>query len=424
MAVVNVAEEVLDGVLQAAEHLKGSVVAAEAGPVESLRWAGALPLLLRDLRVPRIVAADALLACETPAQVRRLLSPLPWEGDNGDDQDEEEEEEEEADDGEVVVDRLVLMVSGFLWDYEPALRRLLATGAIGRLTVCSSLSERAHECYDFSKVGGEAVPAGAKAAKSMAFDAFAAALGEHHGGNKGGTTVKARAVVSPRQERPTGAVKQPQAATNDGNDEDDWDWTDDNDRDDASGAVQAQNPPHSEPWASTSPKLATTLSSSAPSVRVVHLPLNVAPLLSNKILSAEPSLFVLSHPICASAFPLMLHQVQTGHTSGSALPSSSSSAVSSLAPGSDDRAKLYTHVKDVQPEYIPDAFRRSLRLLAHVLGELLSRARLDVKERIFALGATSLKIGHTLVSYFVFVVLVGSLANHAVNQSAPYSCVF
>jgi len=376
------------GVLQAAEHLKGSVVAAEAGPLESLRWAGALPLLLRDLRVPRVVVADALLACETRAQVRRLLSPRPWEGD-----EEEEDEEDEEDDGEVVVERLALLVSGFLWDYEPALRRLLATGTIAHLTVCSSLSERAHECYDFAKAGGPAVPAGAKAASAMAFGAFAAALSAHHGGTKRVETVH-RAAASPRQEKLSRAAEVPREGTNDGDDEDDWDWTDDNDHDGAGGGLQVHKPPHVDPWTPSSPKLATALSPSASTVHVVYLPLNVAPLLSNKTPSAEPSLFVLSHPICASAFPLMLHQAQTGHDDGGVVLSSALSST----PGGDELSKRYTHVKDVLPEHIPDAFRRSLRLLAHVLGELLTHARLDVKERIFALGATSLKIGHTLVS--------------------------
>lgn len=387
MAAVSVAEEVLAGVLQAAEHLKGSVVAAEAGPLESLRWAGALPLLLRDLRVPRVVAADALLACETRAQVRHLLLPRPWEGG------EVGEEEEEDDDGQVVVERLALLVSGFLWDYEPALRRLLSTGAIARLTVCSSLSERAHECFDFVKAGGPVVPSGAKAASAMAFGAFAAALNAHHGGAKRVEGAN-RAVASPRQEKNSRAAEAPRPVTDDGDDGDDWDWTDDNGHNDAEGGLQTHKPPQADPWTPSSPKFPTALPPSASSVRVVHLPLNVAPLLSNKTPSAEPSLFVLSHPVCASAFPLMLHQAQTGQVVGSVVPSSALSST----PGGDELSKRYTHVKDVLPEHIPDAFRRSLRLLAHVLGELLTHARLDVKERIFALGATSLKIGHTLVS--------------------------
>lgn len=60
-------------------------------------------------------------------------------------------------------------------------------------------------------------------------------------------------------------------------------------------------------------------------------------------------------------------------------------------------AKKYTHVKDVLPEHIPSAFRRSMRLLAYTLAEMLVGANLDANDRIFAVGATSLKIGHTLL---------------------------
>eukprot|EP00644_Phytophthora_capsici_P001467 jgi/Phyca11/6250/fgenesh1_pm.PHYCAscaffold_10_\ len=92
-------------------------------------------------------------------------------------------------------------------------------------------------------------------------------------------------------------------------------------------------------------------------VQVIHLPLNVVPLLSTKTFSPEPSVGTLNSA----------------------------------------EVKKYSHVKDVLPEHIPGAFRRSMRLLAYTLAELMVGARLDAKERIFALGATSLKIGHTLL---------------------------
>lgn len=383
MAAVNVAEEVLAGVLQAAELLQGAVVAAQAGPLESLRWAGALPLLLRDLRVPRIVSADALLRCESRGDVRRLLAPSPWsvEDEGGDDGDQDADGDDQEQPEEFVVERLVLLLQDFLWDYEPALRRLLAMGAVAHLTVCSSLSERAHECYDFSKAGMEQVP-GARAAKTMVFDEFAAALSASH---KGKARVQAAPERSPKE---IPAATEPVETANEG--EEDWDWTDDNDGgggEETAASVHQRKQSLSQAF--TPAQITAPKELEIRSVRVVHLPLNATPLLSKKTMSAEPSLFVLSHPICASAFPLMMHQVEM-----SAL-SSTTTAVSSTSV--DGRPKHYTQVKDVQPEHIPSSFRRSLRLLAHLLGELLTRARLDVKERIYTMGATSIKIGHTLV---------------------------
>ncbi|GMF59403.1 unnamed protein product [Phytophthora fragariaefolia] len=121
-------------------------------------------------------------------------------------------------------------------------------------------------------------------------------------------------------------------------------------------------------------------------VQVLHLPLNVVPLLSSKTPTPEPSVFVLAQPMCAAAFPLLLHQVEAAGTPAS--PTGRAGA---------DAVRKYTHVKDVLPEHIPSDFRRSMRLLAYTLAEMMLGSRLDVRERIFAVGATSLKIGHTLL---------------------------
>lgn len=127
-------------------------------------------------------------------------------------------------------------------------------------------------------------------------------------------------------------------------------------------------------------------------VQVVHLPLNVVPLLSNKVPTPEPSVFVLSHPTCAAAFLLLLHQVEDVKATVSSPASPTSRGATTM-----EGAKKYTHVKDVLPEHIPSAFRRSMRLLAYTLAEMLVGANLDANDRIFAVGATSLKIGHTLL---------------------------
>ncbi|ETP10631.1 hypothetical protein F441_13800 [Phytophthora nicotianae CJ01A1] len=326
MSVVNVAEEVLGGVLQAAEQLQGAFVAAETGCVESLRWAGAMPLLLRDLGVQNVLSASDLLNCSSPQELRRLLLL----------------EENES------VSHVALLLSGFLWDYEAALKRLLAMGVIHRLTVCSSLSEKAHECYDFSKLGGDAAQAatGARATKVMKFEEFAMELSKN-------ATFQTE-IGAESSEQQTG-------------DDEDWDW---NDSETKKETITVQN-----------------------GVQVVHLPLNVVPLLSTKTFSPEPSLFVLSHPTCASAFPLLLHQVEDDKTTSPASPTGRGGA----SFNSTDGGKKYKHVKDVLPEHIPSAFRRSMRLLAYTLAEMMLGTRLDVKERIFAVGATSLKIGHTLL---------------------------
>ncbi|POM63682.1 5'-nucleotidase domain containing hypothetical protein, partial [Phytophthora palmivora] len=276
MNVVNLAEEVLSGVLQAAEQLQNAVVGAESGCIESLRWAGAMPLLLRDFNVQNVLAAEDFWNCATSTDLRRLLLV-----------DENES-----------VGHVVLLLSGFLWDYEMALKRLLALGVVHRLTVCSSLSERAHECYDFRKLGGDAaLPAtGARATKTMKFEEFAAEL------NKNATFPMENGAE----------VKE------------EWGWED-------------------------------TEESVGHGVQVVHLPLNVVPLLSNKTWIPEPSVFVLSHPTCASAFPLLLHQVENVTVTSPASPTGRGGA--GIMTGG---VKKYTHVKDVLPEHIPSAFRSKI----------------------------------------------------------------
>ncbi|KAG6582909.1 uncharacterized protein IUM83_17411 [Phytophthora cinnamomi] len=306
---VNVAEElVLGGVLQAAETLRGAVLAAESGCVESLRWAGALPLLLRDLGVRDVLAAERLLRCASAAELRALLRLAENES----------------------VGHLVLLLGGFLWSYEAALARLLALGVARRVSVCSSLSERAHECFDF----------GARAPRAMKFHEFAAELGKN--------------AAFPAQ--------------NEAETEQEWGW------DDPDAAHETQH-----------------------ALNVLHLPLNVVPLLSSKAPTPEPSVFVLAQPTCAAAFPLLLRQVQDVKTAAAAAAAAAPASPSGRAAATTSEGKKYSHVKDVLPEHIPSDFRRSMRLLAHALAEVTLGARLDVKDRIFAVGATSLKIGHTLL---------------------------
>ncbi|KAL3672673.1 hypothetical protein V7S43_001967 [Phytophthora oleae] len=325
MSVVNLAEEVLGGVLQAAEQLQGAVVAAETGCIESLRWAGAMPLLLRDFSVQNVVSAEELLVCSSAEELRRLL--LLSEDQN--------------------IGHLVLLLSGFLWDYEKQFNQLLALGVIHQLTICSSLSERAHECFDFGKFGDTTVATGARASKVMKFDEFAANF------NKNASFPIENGVQLTEQST--------------GEDEE-WGWEE-------------------EPK-TNKPETAAIHNG----VQVVHLPLNVVPLLSTKTFSPEPSVFVLSHPTCASAFPLLLHQAEDVKIASPSSPTGRGGATFNST-----ELKKYSHVKDVLPEHIPSAFRRSMRLLAYTLAELMVGARLDAKERIFAVGATSLKIGHTLL---------------------------
>ncbi|CAH0480043.1 unnamed protein product [Peronospora belbahrii] len=318
--VVSLAEEVLSGVLQAAEQLQGAVVAAETSCTESLRWSGALPLLLRDLGVQNVLQAEDLLSCETPEMLRRLLS---------------------VQDVNKKVCHVALMLSGFLWDYETLLQRLLALGVVSRLTICSSLSERAHECYDFSKAGQDAttVATGARADKVMNFEDFAQELNQN--------------AMFPMENRAK-ATK-----------EERWGWDD----------------------------TETETLAAVRDVQIIHLPLNVVPLLSTKPFSPEPSVFVVAQPTCAAAFPLLLHQVKKIKMTSLLSPTEQGGSTLNPVEGGN----MYAHVKDVLPEHIPTPFRRSMRLLAYTLAEMMVGARMDVKERIFAVGATSLKIGHTLL---------------------------
>ncbi|KDO27916.1 hypothetical protein SPRG_07189 [Saprolegnia parasitica CBS 223.65] len=103
-------------------------------------------------------------------------------------------------------------------------------------------------------------------------------------------------------------------------------------------------------------------------VYVEYVPLMYAPLSEKD--GADPSVFVLTHPTCAAAFPLMRTQL-------SATPA--------------------THVNEIAPADIPEASRKAFKLLAQVLAGILLQWRFQVKDRIFALGGTSLKVGHTLL---------------------------
>ncbi|KAH9128326.1 hypothetical protein AeMF1_001501 [Aphanomyces euteiches] len=106
-------------------------------------------------------------------------------------------------------------------------------------------------------------------------------------------------------------------------------------------------------------------------VRIVYLPLLYAPLLDAKA-ETHPSLFVLTHPECAPVFPLMRSQLKQ----------------------SEEHA--WKHVRDVAPQDIPERSRKAFKCLAQVLGGMIMQWQVEVKDRIFALGATSLKVGHTL----------------------------
>ncbi|KAL7993357.1 putative sec1-like protein [Plasmopara halstedii] len=113
-SVVNLAEEVLNGVLQAAEHLRGAIIAAENGCIESLRWSGAMPLLLRDFGVQN----NYVTYCFTRDRNCGSCS---------------------------------VITIRFSLELRKSIKRLLTLDVIHRLTICSSISEKAHECYDFSK---------------------------------------------------------------------------------------------------------------------------------------------------------------------------------------------------------------------------------------------------------------------------------
>lgn len=375
-AVVNLADELLAGVLHAAEHLKGRVIAAEAGALESLRWAGALPLLLRDLGVIKIIDADRLWECKTSDQLRALVSSSAVA----------------TEDVEQQAVELLVVLTDFLWECEPRLIRMLQLGGgIQRLTICSSLSERAHECYDFGP---------GRPTLQMRFDQFAAKLSVYFQPPSLSNSSGSKAPAAPSLPAPIVAP----AATEDDEDEE-WGWTDDF-PDQPTAAVRETSP--SKPSAQLAPTPHASISSTeSSSVQVIHLPLGFAPLLSAKQRTTEPSVFVLCHPVCAAAFPLLLDRVVNADRPKENIflagPQTSTAATEAAI-------RAYTHVKEVVPEHIPGAFRRSLKLLSHTLGEMLVHMRLDVKERLFAMGATSLKVGHTLVRSTRAEMIVGDVS--------------
>ncbi|DBA04298.1 TPA: hypothetical protein N0F65_002060, partial [Lagenidium giganteum] len=352
MGRVHLGEELLAAVLQHAEVLRGSIVAADDGPVESLRWAGAMPLLLRDLAVSRVISlSDVLTRASDPRRLAALLRSFPSAKPN---------DHLAVGGAHDVCEHLVVITSGFLWEYEEGLQQLLGSGVVRRLTICSTISERAHECCDVSVLGNR--PA------VMRFEDFATALRTFHRKPQCSptSTVSPAVVIDPPV--PNNAVKASEDSDEGG---DGWDW------DDEAAGSNDDEQVAPEPAARSLVQPEPGLKQDQTGIEVVYLPLTCVPLLSTSS-AAEPSLFVLSHPICATAFPLLLSDIRDG----SGLP----------------RAVQYAHVKDVQPEQIPKDYRRTLKMLSHTLAEVLIQMRLQVKERIHAVGASSLKIGHTVLN--------------------------
>ncbi|GLE05037.1 hypothetical protein PINS_up014021 [Pythium insidiosum] len=386
MPSVSLSEELLAGVLQHAEHLRGSVIAADAGTLEALRWSGAMPLLLRDLGVERVLALSTLwnATVAAPSALADLLSPPSLSHfDDGDSEDSEASDEDEQLTTASEV-KLVVIYSGFLWDIEPQLVRLVERGVVRCLTVLSSLSERAHECADRGKMDFERL-----AMSIMARNAY---------------KPRARVVQT------ASCDEEDESNGHQSKDDGEWDWNEDdtNDSDDAF-----------TPSTSHQDAAAAVHDDAAPSVRVLHVALNAAPLISQGAAAAsslagatEPSVFVLSQPQCATAFPLLLSQVQSYHRQHP-MP---------REPEGAKEIPLYAHVRDVQSEHIPRAYRQTLKLVAHTLGEMLvHQLRLDVSDRIYALGATSLKIGHTL--HRILRDLQSELTTHALQSHRPATVV-
>ncbi|ETV94388.1 hypothetical protein H310_12023 [Aphanomyces invadans] len=117
------------------------------------------------------------------------------------------------------------------------------------------------------------------------------------------------------------------------------------------------------------------------SLRIRYVPLLYAPLLEFEPRGdiTHPGLFVLVHPKCAPVFPLMRCQLHGLQHDGS--------------------SKAWSHAQDISPQDIPETTRKAFKTLAQVLGAIMVQWQLEVKSRIFALGATSLKIGHTLQAF-------------------------
>ncbi|OQR83462.1 hypothetical protein ACHHYP_14678 [Achlya hypogyna] len=138
--------------------------------------------------------------------------------------------------------------------------------------------------------------------------------------------------------------------------------------------------------------LQTSLQATDVRVHVVHIPLMYAPVCDKD--GADPGLFVLTHPQCAAAFPLMRTQLPSSH---------------------------WTHVNEIPPADIPEESRRAFKLLAQVLGGILMQWQFQAKDQIFALGATAVKVGHTL-QHFLHE-LQGEYTTQELKQLQPATVV-
>jgi hypothetical protein len=248
MEIINLVEEVVHGVLQVAEHIRDSIVAIEEGPLESLRWSGALELLLRDFGIEKLVSLDRLRECRSQEDVLWLLKPADFVADPSN--------------ASSVIPHLVVITSGFLWEYESDFLRLREMKIVQRFTVCSTVSENAHECYDFEKHGKDPQ-------EKMIFSAYS---------------------------RHLEGISNTQDSTADNttclDNMDDWNWEESHEST-FNNCPGKSNMSEKKKWR----------------VRIYYLFLSYSPLFVADKSSADLSLFILSNPLCTTTFPLLLSQL-------------------------------------------------------------------------------------------------------------------
>nr|CCA26241.1 conserved hypothetical protein [Albugo laibachii Nc14] len=308
--VLDLRAQIVHHVSKLSHSIKGNVVAVDDGVLESLRWSGSLSILLKDFEVPSILSIYDLENCRNREELLKLVAPfrcsLRFLLSNEDPVNED------------AYVSLVLLVSGYLWDYRNLLEKLVKWEFI-QIIVCVTVSEEAHICCVHNGVEYKAID----------FDEFTEEIL-----SKSSASSDAAADLCAK------------SSTSDEEDSNiEWEWNEENER--------------------------VTKQSSGP-LYIVHTPLHYSPILSNDQKTLSPSFFVLSNSQCASAFPLLLSHIQKS------------------------TANVYKHVREVPPQSIPSEARSAWKHVAYTLKDICYDMNLQIHERIFAIGATSVKIGHTL----------------------------
>lgn len=339
---LNLRQDFVHSLVDLAAHvsLKDSLVVVDDAVAEALRWNGGIPILLRDLNARNLISWTTFLQKKNNMdELICLFDPFqlrpPIESPNK--------------------HTIIVMVATFLWEIETELIQLLHHFQLAQtqgsfdLIVCTTCSEKSHECSSMHT------------SKRMIYRDF-----EAH--------VLLEAGIGCHSDDQENRGSEEKSDDDDDDveeeeEEEEWEWNEDVENE----YVEKET---------VRPRPAKEIVNHRIQLSIRHLPLHYSTLIQPSTeaasmtgqLNSPPSTFVFTNAQCAMAFPLQLMNLEAANDES-----------------------VYSDIQSVRAEDIPPAFRQAFKLVAMNLSEMMMQWRLQVKENIFALGSTSLKIGHTLV---------------------------